>query len=76
MRNQIKFRGLFQYLQNDMKVGGSASLELRGKTYRIKRGKDKNGDKVFAVGGGTLEAPQKGDELKIIKIINGDSYEK
>lgn len=76
MRNKIEFRSLFQYLQNEMEVGEFAALELREKTYRIKRGKDKSGDKVFAVGGGTLEKPQKGDELKIIKIINGDSYEK
>ena len=76
MRNKVEFRSLFQYLQNEMKVGDSASPELRGKTYRFKRGKDKSGNKVFAVGGGSLEKPQKGDELQIIKIINGDSYEK
>lgn len=76
MRDKVEFRRLFQYLQNEMEVGDSAALELREKTYRIKRGKDKSGDKVFAVGGGTLEKPQKGDELKIIKIVNGDSYEK
>lgn len=76
MRNKVEFRRLFQYLQNEMKVGDSASLELRGKTYRFKRGKDKSENKVFAVGGGSLEKPQKGDELQIIKIINGDSYEK
>lgn len=76
MKNKVEFRRLFQYLQNEMEVGEAASLELRDKTYRIKRGKDKSGNKVFAVGGGALEKPQKGDELQIIKIINGDSYEK
>lgn len=76
MKNKVEFRRLFQYLQNEMEVGEAASLGLRDKTYRIKRGKDKSGNKVFAVGGGTLEKPQKGDELQIIKIINGDSYEK
>ena len=76
MKNKVEFRRLFTYLQNDMEVGESASLELRDKTYRIKRGKDKSGNKVFAVGGGKLEKPQKGDELQIIKIVHGDSYEK
>ena len=75
MKKSITFRGSYNYLREEMSVGDSVRLTLRGKTYRIKRGKDKSGNKVFAVAGGTLETPLKGDELQIIKIINGDSYE-
>lgn len=76
MRKNIPFRSSFSYFREEMPVGETVKLNLRDKTYRIKRGKDKSGNKVFAVAGGTLETPRKGDELQVIKIINGDSYEK